>query len=118
MDQQREVISKLLEAIKHVRKAVHPDIAISHLATFLITALKDEVTMQSVAEALETTQPSISRGVKQMSRYKRSGVLQGYDILYTTPDLEERRQYVIKLTKKGDKLKQELIKIMMTDEED
>ena len=93
---------------------MHPDIAISHLNTYLCAALGSDTTYTQIAEMLDTSEASISRGIKQMSKYRKSGTeeVQGYDLLYITPDLMERRRNVINLTAKGKKLKQELINIL------
>ena len=97
-----------------MRRAVHPDIAVTHLSEFLVVALNDETTYTQIAEMLNISEASVSRGVKQLSQFRRSLAedVQGYGLVYTTPDLLERRRNVIKLTNKGEKLRQEIIKIL------
>lgn len=102
-------IEKLQRVVEHFRTNYHIDFPLSQLAILLHTGLRGGMTMHDLAETMGLSQASVSRNVKQLSKYALKNEegdweFKGYDLVYTSPDLYEPRRLAVHLTEKGKKL--------------
>lgn len=73
--------------------------------------------MPDISERIGMPQGTLSRNIKQLSRYTVRGEkggreVRGYNLLRTEPDLDERRRLAVYLTKDGKALIEDLEQIL------
>lgn len=105
----------LLRVTTFVQEELKQDLVLSYLAIFLLVCVNEPVTMPEIGERLSLTQTTVSRGVKTLSRYKEKGEIQGFDLVFSMPDIEERRRFAVHLTPKGKELRDRLASLIATD---
>jgi DNA-binding MarR family transcriptional regulator len=96
--------------VEFLRKELKQDMPLSYVSLFLLVCLEEGITMPEIGERLDMSQASVSRGVKVLGRYREAGETQGFNIIFTTQDLEERRRFAVFLTPEGKKLRERIIK--------
>lgn len=109
-------IDRFRQAIERVRE-INPDFAISQLSLLLYVATNEGKTMHELCAETGMPQGSVSRNIKQLSRYAevdRHGrrELKGYNLVRTEPDVIERRRLAVYLTKEGEALIEDLYNIL------
>lgn len=117
----RGTIKNLFDVIQRIRGRINPDFAIAQLALFLYVAQREGLTMPELSEHLDMPQGTLSRNIKQLSRYSvrlegGDKEVRGYGLLRTEPDLEERRRLAVYLTKDGRKFIADLERLIMEGE--
>lgn len=105
---------KLLRVIKVFQRETLVDFGVPLFQIFLQLCIKPGLTFPELEEILDLPQTTVSRNVKKLSRYTEAGCeeVKGYDLVYTQPDLYERRRLAAFLTEKGEKLREEILSIM------
>lgn len=98
---QSDSIDVLFRSVEYIRREIHPDMAMNQLRIFLYVADNEGITMPDLSERLGMPQGSLSRNIKKLSRFNEKGKMQGYDLVYREPDLDERRRFAVYLTKRG-----------------
>jgi DNA-binding MarR family transcriptional regulator len=81
-----------------------------HAQMFLEVARKENSTYAELEDALGLTNGSVSRSVTALSETNRHGE-KGYQLVEVKRDENQRRRFVVSLTKKGHALKRQLEKI-------
>lgn len=109
MAAERQHLFSFFKSLATVRQNVNADIAVSHLHVFLYVALNEGCASPDIMKALQMSQSAVARASKQLSKYSYSGKINGYDLIYQTPDAYERRRLAIYLTPKGKKLKKAML---------
>lgn len=115
-------LRKLNKGISFIRERISKDLAMNQLYIFLSICEKEGQSMYDLAPLLDVPLSTISRNTKELSKYiekdSKTGekVLQGYDLIRSEQDIEERRRLVFFLTPKGKKLRDELIKYLKEEE--
>jgi DNA-binding MarR family transcriptional regulator len=101
-------IESLFKAVSYIRENINPDFALPQLAIFLRVAQTEGITQTELSEQLSMPQGSMSRNIKQLSKYYDEiggeKVMAGYDLVRVEPDLVERRRLAVYLTEKGKKV--------------
>lgn len=107
-------LHKLLRVIAVFQRETIVDFGVPQLAIFLQLCIKPGLTMPEIEEILNIPQTGVSRNIKKLSKYTEAGYkgVKGYDLVYTRPDLYERRRLAVFLTDKGERLKKEILEIM------
>lgn len=109
MASDRMHLVSLVKSIATIRQNVNADIAISHLHVFLYVALNEGCSSPDIIKSLQMSQSAVARACRQLSKYSETGKINGYDLVYQTPDAYERRRLAIYLTPKGKKLKKAIL---------
>lgn len=113
-------INGFLEGLSFIRSNIHSDMALQQLHLYLVVAKKEGVTMPELEKLLDMPQGTVSRNIKKLSkyveRYKGKDMLQGYDLVYTSPDIYDRRINAVYLTEKGRKVLADLEKVLIKEE--
>lgn len=71
-----------------------------HIRLFLEIALAGQITYRELETRLVTTNASVSRGVQALSEYREDG-RPGYGLVVAYRDPKEGRRFLVKLTKRG-----------------
>lgn len=90
---------------------IDPEMPIQMLKTYALVALShpEPVTMTELGAALGLAQSSISRNVAALSDWNRHHVV-GHDLITAKENLMDRRQKLVTLTIKGQKLREQIIR--------
>ncbi len=92
------VIEGVLGIIKRETKA---DLPASYIRVLLKIASVPEITQNSLAEELGSSQMAISRACKMLSVYAGKGALKGLNLITQHPDITHRRRLACSLTPEG-----------------
>jgi len=107
---------ELLQQIKVLEEVekIYPDMKSSVIRTFLMVCVHESITIAELANALGIPQPRISKYLSLLSdrHHKLQRYEDGYDLLYTEVDLEVRSKKRVYLTKKGQALRNRIVKIL------
>ncbi len=103
-------ITKLSDVITCLRTEVNKDLPIQHIALLLAVIQQPGVSMQDLMEYLGMPQGSVSRNVKLLSTPGR-----GYELLYTSQGLINRKQVVVFPTEKCSDLIENLCCLMQNE---
>lgn len=109
-------LGALYRAITHF-PAVHPskrEFPVQHLLVFLYVSIHERKTIHEIYTELGMAQGTVSRIVQQLSIYRnrKTGQLDGLNLLRTERDLDYPQRVAVTLTPKGEHLKQQLMKIL------
>lgn len=90
------------------------DFPIQHFLVFLYVSIYERKTIYDIYTELAIPQATVSRIVQQLSKYrnKETGEIEGLDLLRTERDLDYPQRVAVTLTPRGERVKQELIKIL------
>lgn len=102
--------------IDRIRFDLNKDLPIQHLSLLLKVAARPGITMAELVDELDMPQGTVSRNVKALGIYRKklteadkaagklTPELGGYDLVFTTTDLENRKSLAIHLTARGQQL--------------
>ena len=111
-----EGIDKLIRFINYVRENINPDLAFSQLYLLTLVAKHQGITQREIADKTALPQGSISRNLKILSKYNvksAKGIEQkGYDLVELRQDMFDRRVTEVRLTKHGEEIVREMLKVM------
>ena len=102
--------NKGIRLLEEFRK-LDSEMPIQMAATFLMVANEEGITMKNLGNRLGISQSSCSRNVAALSRWHRLGN-PGHDLLYAIEDPVERRRKIVKLTPKGKRVAETVLKIL------
>jgi DNA-binding MarR family transcriptional regulator len=89
--------------LRRVLASFPPDIAFKHIHILLMVAEQGDPQMREVEYAMGIPQPTLSRLVAELGRFVRKDV-EGFNLVETYADPENRRNKRIRLTPNGHKL--------------
>lgn len=105
-------IKQFLEAVNFLRKEVDKELVANQMGTLLAVMDREGITIPEVAEYLDIPPSTVARSVKILSRYQVKSHVEGFDLIFAEPALENRRRYALSLTIKGRELKSKLEKVL------
>lgn len=100
----------LIEAMELLRDAF-PDLTVTSAMAFLRAAKNPGLPMSELQKAMAVPQSTLSRTVAVLSKYA-AYQKEGANLLVAEDDPKDRRQRVISLTPKGEKLAEKLTKTL------
>lgn len=104
-------LGKLLSAVSAVR-LLDDAMPLQQFAVFLTVARNDGLTLSDIGEKLHISSSSASRNVQALSDYHWIKPRKGLELVETTIDRMDTRKKVVTLTKKGERLADELVSIL------
>jgi DNA-binding MarR family transcriptional regulator len=109
----RTGVNAFEKMISLVRGKIHKDFALSQLHLFLLICINDGITQTNLAKRATMPQATVSRNIRILGQAydKKSGKIEGYDLVEVKPDLHERRKLACFLTAKGRDMRDALLKI-------
>lgn len=107
-------MDNLFESLEYLKTLFGGEITLNQLLLFIKVCTAEGISMPDLGDSLSIAQNTVSRNVKSLGRYRdrNTGRIEGYDLVFTTQDLEERRRFVLFLTEKGRRVRQELDTIL------
>jgi DNA-binding MarR family transcriptional regulator len=119
---QNQGIVKLQEALEILRTSIRgkesrKELPVQMLATFLLVASNNGITMRDAAKEMGVEQSTVSRNVKDMDVYLEEGeggakIQKGCGLVFRAPNEFNRREFSVFLTAKGQKIIKQLDKIL------
>lgn len=104
-------ITQLIRIMETIRKKVHSDLPVQQAHILLTVADHPGITLPEISRQLDMNQGTVSRNVKVLGIYaepskdeKGKMVVKGHDLVYTQPDLYNRKSLAVFLTKKGEEV--------------
>lgn len=105
---------KLVDALRDI----YPPMTLEMAGVFLVICYHERVPLTEIAKRLEIHQVAVSRNVADLShgQYKGPRANKGFGLVQTEEDPQNRVRKIAYLTPKGIDLKQELIRILKSQE--
>ena len=107
-------ISQLIRSLETLSVGLSPKVSLEQAIAFLLVCEREELPMIELAEKMDWTVLKTSRSVNSLAeqRYGNGQYNEGYQVVYTEDDKENRTLKNAFLTHKGKQIKAQLIEIL------
>jgi hypothetical protein len=107
-------INKLLDTMEYLSGTLSPKLSLEQLIAFLIVCQREEIPLVDLADKMDWSLLKTSRTVSTLAdrRYGNGRYSDGYEILYTAEDKDNRIFKNAFLTHKGKEIKGRLVKML------
>lgn len=103
--------------VEYIRRTLHPEFPVQQFAILVEVATEPGITMPELSKRLKMSSASISKNIRSLSRFKEEKEIKGYDLVFTTPSLDDRRRFSVYLTRTGEKWVEDFFKSVYTSRE-
>ena len=107
-------INKLLDTVEYLSGTLSPKLSLEQLIAFLIICQREEIALVDLADKMDWSLLKSSRTVNTLAdrRYGNGKYSEGYEVVYTAEDKDNRTFKNAFLTHKGKEIKGRLIKML------
>ena len=107
-------INKLLDTVQYLSGNLSPKLSLEQLTAFLIICQREEIALVDLADQMDWSLLKSSRTVNTLAdrRYGNGKYSDGYEVVYTAEDRDNRTFKNAFLTHKGKEIKGRLVRLL------